>query len=223
MKRFFTTLLFTLIFVTNIFSQKGTIKIVKPHLSDSVQSKTLIGYFIVSCFDTTIKNNCDLYIKTIKDVSGDSMTCGDGNFYKNISTIMYVKTTDLDLNKIDDFNYQIKLQAKEQNAYLSINPLILLDASKRDSSVLKNNLLVKSIEQNQITAELIQKQIENFKLFFKIKKHYYILLRVSIKVIALPPRIKPVKYKDPMGIDQYIILWDKKNEIEGVKVIQDPF
>ena len=183
---------------------------------------SLDGYFIVSCFDTTLNNGCDLNIATTESITGDNMTCGDGNFYKNISTIMYVNTKDLDLKQIDDFEYRVGLQKNEHHAYLSTNPLILLEASNGDSIILSQSKLVSKINENQKTADLIQRKIDKLHLDFKDRRHYYILMKISIKVINLPKRTKPKTYTDPCGLDQYLILYDKKNKIKVEKVIS-PF
>ena len=184
---------------------------------------TLKGYIIVSSFKTSIKSGCTLNIKTTKSIAGDSMTCGDGNFYKNISVIKYVKPENLDLNKIDNFNYQIRLQKDEHFLYLSTNPLILLEASKGDSAILKKNELIEGIQSNQITADSIQNLIDKLNLDFKKKRHYYILMEVELKVMVLPKRNKPKTFKDPCGLDQYVIIQDKTNQIKTVKIIIDPF
>ncbi len=151
------------------------------------------------------------------------MTCGDGNFYKNISVIYYVNPDDLDLKQIDNFDYQVKLQKDEHEVYLTTNPLILLEASKGDSAILHKNELVNGVQNNQITADAIQKQIDNLNLDFKQKRHYYVLMNVSLSVVVLPKRSKPKTYKDPMGYNQCVILQDKSNKIKTVKVIKDPF
>lgn len=183
----------------------------------------LEGYIIVSCFDTTIKSGCDLDIKKTTSITGDSMICGDGNFYKNISCIKYVDPKNLDLTKIDHFNYQIKLQKDEHYIYLSTNPFILSEADNGDSAISKNTDLIYGIRQNQITADKIQKQIEKLHLDFEKKSHYNVLMKVSVKVLILPRRKKPTTFKDPIGLDQYLLLFDKKNKIKKVKVINDPF
>ena len=213
MERLKTFLLFSVFFIQNLSVYSQIIG--KVHI--------LKGYFIVSCFDTSIKNGCDLNIKTIKSITGDSRTCGDGNFYKNISSIKYVKTEDLDLNQIDNFKYNVSIQKDKQYIFLTTNPQILLEANEGDSAILDSSELVRSILENQTTAELIQKQINKLKLDFKKKRHYYVLLDVSIKVIDLPKRIIPVTYRDNSGFDQFIILFDKKNKIKKVKIIKDPF
>ncbi|WP_338759651.1 hypothetical protein WAF17_12075 [Bernardetia sp. ABR2-2B] len=184
---------------------------------------TLKGYFIVSSFDTTFKSGCDLNIKNTTSITGDSMICGDGNFYKNISVIKYVKPKNLDLKQIDKFSYQIKLQKNEHYIYLSIDPFILSEADKGDSSIIKNVDLLNAVKQNQITADQIQKEIERLKIDFKKKKHCDILMEISVKVLVLPKRKKPITFNDPCGLDQYLILFDKKNKIKALKVIDDSF
>lgn len=183
----------------------------------------LNGYFIVSCYDTTIKSGCDLNIRKTTSIAGDSMSCGDGNFYRNISVIKYVDPKNFDLKQIDEFSYQVKLQKDEHNVYLSTDPIILSEADNGDSVIIKNADLINSIKQNQITADEIQKQIEKLNLDFKKKRHYYVLMEVSVKVLILPKRKKPTTFTDPCGLDQYLILCDKNNIIKAVKVIKDPF
>lgn len=183
----------------------------------------LKGYLIVSCFDTTIKSGCDLNIKKTTSITGDSMTCGDGIFYKNISEIKYVNPKNIDLKQIDEFSYQVKLQKDEHNVYLSTDPVILSEADNGDSAIIKNTDLINSIKQNQITADEIQKQIEKLNLDFKKKRHYYVLMEVSVKVLILPERKKTTTFTDPCGLDQYLILFNKKNIIKTVKIIKDPF
>lgn len=216
MKIILLTYIFILFSFTNIFSQKGIIKVVKPHSIDSVNIKILNGYFIVSCFSP--KYNC---IDKGIFLNNKSLQLQDCNIYKSISTISYVKTNDLDLKQIDDFNYRIKLQEKENEVYLSNNPLILLEANRGDSSILKKNDLFLSIQQNIITAELIESEIEKLKLDFKNDMHFYVLLKGSVSVIDLPPRVKNPNVKDSGGVDQYLILRNDKNNVEGIKIIKD--
>ena len=94
-------LILTLLFIGNFLSL---------HSQVVGEEYVLKGYFIVSCFDTTLKSSCDLNIESTTVITGDSMTCGDGVFYKNISVIKYVNPQNIDLNKIDNFSYQIQLQ-----------------------------------------------------------------------------------------------------------------
>ncbi len=184
------------------------IKVVKP----SVKFKKLNGYFIVSCFSPSY--NClDIFL------NNKSLAPHDCNFYKSISSISFVKTNDLDLKQIDDFTYRVKLQEKENKVYLSNNPLILLEISKGDSAILKKNDLFLGIQQNILTADLIEGAIEKLRLDFKNDRHFYVLLKVSVSVVDLPPRAKTSNVVDPMGVDQYLILWDDENKITGVKII----
>ena len=180
---------------------------------------TLDGYFIVSSFNKNTKCNCNLDIKSTKMVSGDSMICGDGNFYKNISTIKYIRAEDLDLKKIGDTKYQKSLLQNEHYTYLTTNPSILLEGSKGDSTILQNVKLVNNIVQNKITADLIQTQIEKLKLDYTETKHYYILMKVSVKVLILPKRKNTSKFHNPHGFDQFLILQDKSNKIKVIKSI----
>lgn len=182
---------------------------------------TLKGYFIVSCFDTTIMSGCDLNIKKTGSITGDSMTCGDGNFYRNISIITYVDPVNLDLKQIDKFSYQVELQKNEHMVFLSTDPSILSESG--DSSLSRDTILIQAIQKNQITAEEIQKQIDRLHLNFKEKNHYYVLMEVSVKVLILPERKKPTTYVDPFGLQQYLLLYDEDNQIKKVKVIEDPF
>lgn len=218
MKNHFLIFTFILFSFSNIFSQRGTIKVVKPQLTNSAHNKILIGYFIVGCFSP--EYNCKNFDPGLGSKTPLLREC---NFYKSISSIKYVKLNDLDLKKIDDFNYQIKLQEKENDVYLSNNPLILLETNNGDSSILKKNDLFLSIQQNIITAELIESAIEKLKLNFKNVRHHDVLLKVSVTVIDLPQITKTPNDTPKMAVDKYLILQDDKNKVEGVKIIKNPF
>lgn len=212
MKKYFFTYTLILISVANIYSQRGTIKVVKPDFTDSVNIKTLNGYFIVSCF--TPKYNC-------KDITlaNNTNQAKDCNFYKSISSIGFIKLNDLDLKKTGEGNYRNDLLRKQNYLCLSINRLILLEASAGDSSIFENNDLVQRIQQNIITAELFETEIGKFKLDFLKKNHYYVLLKGAITVID----IKAPNVSDLMKNEQYLILNDVKNKLEIVKIIEDSF
>ncbi len=209
MKKNFLSYIFVLFSFTNLFSQKGTIKIEKPKSTDSTNIKILEGYFIVGCFSP--EYDCKDFFLFNK-----LLQFHDCNFYKSIASIRYVKTNDLDLKQIDNFNYRVGLQKKESDVYLSNNPLILLETNNQDSTILKKNDLFLGIQQNIITAELIESAIEKLKLDFKANRHFYVLLKVSVLVIDLPPPIN-----NTLGGDGYLILRDDKNKVEGVKIIKD--
>jgi hypothetical protein len=180
---------------------------------------TLKGYFIVTCFDSTIKSRCGLDVKSSRSITGESMTCGDGSYYKNISVIKYISPADLDLTRIDSFRYQARIQADEHYVYLSVNPLILVEAAKGDSSILHNAKLVRRIRRNQKTAEQIQEQIEQLNLDFKKRIFYDVLMEVSVKVTDLPERVRPKTFHDNGGLDQYVILHHRSNKIKAVKYL----
>lgn len=180
---------------------------------------TLSGYFIVTSFDTSMRSGCDLNIATTSSIYGDSMICGDGNFYKNVSTIDYLNPEDVDIDQIDDLMYYAKLQNKQCVTYLSINPLILLEVSNADSSILNDSTIVECIKNNQHTAELFQEQIELLDLNFKKSNMYAILMKGSFRVLDLNKRKKVEGFKAPHGLDQHLILHDKANKLKAVKII----
>ncbi len=123
---------------------------------------------------------------------------------------------------MDDFSYRVSLQQYEHAVYISVNPMILLLANDGDSAILQDTNYVQAIVNNQKTADLIQKRIDGFHLDFKRKRHYYVLLKVKIKVLKLPNRTIPKNYTNPSGYkQQYVILYDPSNRIKAVKVIEN--
>jgi hypothetical protein len=163
--------------------------------------------------------NCDFSSIPLRIISSDSISCGDGAYYKNIGSISFISASNLDLNQVDDFSYQVSIQQYEHAVYISVNPMILLLANNGDSAILQDTYYVQAIENNQKTADLIQKRIDRFHLDFENKQHYYVLLKVKIKVLKLPNRTIPKSYTSPFGYKQYVILYDPSNRIKAVKVI----
>ena len=190
-----------------------------------VESEILKGYFIINCCDSKIKSGCSLNIKTINafNPESDSKSCGDGNFYKNISQIRYISPANIDLDQIDDFTYQCEIQKYQHVTYLSANPLILLDVNKGDSNILQNLDLVNSIKNNLKTAQIIQNQIDNCKLNFEKKMCYDVLMYGTLVVLRLADRHTPKTYTNPLGYNQHLILSDQRNKIKKVKILKNPF
>lgn len=198
--------------------------------TDKEEKTTRIsGYFLVYAFKPAYKCSCGLNIPTAESMAADSMkkqTClCDGNYYKNFGTIRFVKTADLDLGKIDDYNYQAKLSGsgKEMLMFLSTNKNILHDAFSKDTSLVNDKELIQQIESDTVTADAIAKLIDGAKLNFTKKTAYEILLKADVTVLRLKNSPKPKDYADGMGHEQYLFLNDPTNHIEFVKVIADPF
>ena len=179
----------------------------------------LTGYFIVQCFKPASKCPCGLDIASTELISADSIknaTClCDGNYYRNFGLVKYVNPKDLDLGRIDDFDYQVKLQDKEHLVFLSTNKNILRDAFSKDSTLIKDNALVKQVESDTVTAEMIAKLIDGAQLVFKRKIAYDVLLKGEMTVV----RMKDCGKHDA----QYLFLNDPQNGLEFIKVIKDPF
>jgi hypothetical protein len=89
--------------------------------------------------------------------------------------------------------------------------------------LLKDSLLVKQIESNTVTAELIEQLVLGAKLNFKKKWHYYILLKGDVEAVRLVNRPAAKDYGTGMGFEQYLFLNDPSNHLEFVKIIKDPF
>lgn len=183
----------------------------------------LTGYFIVDCIAKSFKNSCNLDIASLKAVDGDSMTCGDGAFYGNISSITYVAPQDIDMRYIDDFNYQVALQGRQHRVYLSTNPLILRAAGPAYASLRNNQAVVRAIEGNRRTAKLLQHSITQQHHNFRRKKACSVLIYGTLYVVVLPPRPMPLTYRSPLGTDQYLLLDVSNNRIQCSRVLKDPF
>jgi hypothetical protein len=183
----------------------------------------LTGYFLVDCYVETLKSNCTLDIASLKAVEGDSMSCGDGAFYKNISTIYYVAPQALDLRYIDNFAYRVNLQGRQHQVYLSINPLILRGAGPTAGALRRNLQVVNAIKQNQATADLLQQQVDRLQLDFTKKRWYTVLLHGTMSVLVLPDRQAPKTYATPMGYHQYLLLQDKGNRVRVAHLLKDAF
>jgi hypothetical protein len=194
-------LILTLIHCSIIFAQK----------KNAVQE--LEGYLIVPSNDSVIMKGCSL---NMKSTASYCKICGDWNIYKNIGSIMFfVSPNYLDTNMINNFDYETELQGVEQFIYLSTNPAIV-----GNTQLIKKYNAAPGFMENQKTADSIQSQIEKLKLDYTKGYMYKILLKVKIKVIALPDRIKDPRVSDPMGIKQYAIIYDKQNTIELVKLLK---
>lgn len=190
------------------------------------KSKTLNGYFIVSCFDSTRKDACGLNIITNEygeRYTKDTIRCGDGSFYKKLSYIFFVREKDVDLSQVDDYAYQVKLQKKQHAVFLSTNPNILLPAYKGDTSILSNQSLMEGIRLNQKTAEMLYEQVELVNKNHKNKRSYSVLMKISVKVVPLAKRKNSKDYKNGLGYNQYVLLYDSLNTITAIKVMKDPF
>jgi len=178
----------------------------------------LSGYFEMLCYASSKKCPCGLSISSTDDITGNvehaNCLC-DGCYYKNVSLIRYIRTNDLDPNKMDDVHYQTKIASKEMQMFLSIDKAILQDAWKKDSLLLKDSTLIKQVESNTVTADLFQAQIDQAKVDFVKKKHYKILVKGEVTAL----RLKNCPDARGLNKEQYLFLNDTANHLEFVKII----